>query len=126
MLGIPVIILGSVALYFLSPFVMLVLGGPDYLDGSLILQLLIPVLVLSYPAILIGFPILAVINKEKLLTASSVAAAVFSLAGLFLLAATGTFTIVNVAILRCATEFVLLLLRVIFVAKTRHLLTAKP
>lgn len=124
LLGMPVVFIGSIALYFLAPFAMLLLGGSEYLEGSLILQILIPVLVLSYPAIIIGFPILAVINKEKLLTASSVVAALFQIAGLFVLASLGCFTLVNVAILRCITELIMMVLRVAFVARSRHLLSA--
>ena len=123
-LGMPAVIVGSIALVFLSPFVMWVLGGPEYLDGSIVLQLLTPVLIFSYPTVLIGFPILAVLNKEKLLTTASVSAALFHIAGLFVLAFTGNFTITYVAILRCATEFVMLLLRIIFVAHCRDLMKA--
>lgn len=121
-LGIPVVILGSIAVVFLAPLAMLILGGEEYLNGAIVLQLLTPVLVFSYPTVLIGYPILAVLNKEKLLTTASVSAALFHIAGLIILAATGNFTIVNVAILRCATELVMLLLRVIFVARCRDLM----
>ena len=116
LIGIPVVAVGVFLLIILAPFVMWVLGGSEYLTGSVVLQVLAPLLLFSYPAVLIGFPILAVINKEKLLTASSVAAAVFQIAGLFFL----------VAILRCLAEFIMLLFRAIFVFKSRKLLRAKP
>lgn len=123
-LGTPVVVVGSIALVFLSPFVMWVLGGPEYLDGSIVLQLLTPVLIFSYPTVLIGYPILAVLNKEKLLTTASVSAALFHIAGLVILALTGNFTIVNVALLRCATELVMLALRIVFVYRCRDLMAA--
>lgn len=121
-LGVPVAILGSLAIIFLSPFIMWILGGPEYVAGSTVLQFLAPVIIFSYPTVLIGFPILAVLDKEKLLTTTSVSAALFHIAGLIVLALTNNFTIINVAILRCSTEFVMLLLRIIFVAKCRHLM----
>ncbi len=124
LLGLPVVVVGSVALYFLSPVVMWLLGGNEYEAGSAVLQYLIPVLVFSYPAIMIGFPILAVIDKEKQLTASSVIAALFHIAGLFLLLALDCFTILNIALLRCATEFIMLALRAFFVFRSRKLLTS--
>lgn len=126
LLGIPVVAVGVFLLIVLAPFVMWVLGGTEYLAGSIVLQVLAPLLLFSYPAVLIGFPILAVINKEKLLTVSSVAAAAFQIAGLFFLVAINDFTIVNVAILRCLAEFVMLLFRAIFVLKSRKLLHTSP
>lgn len=123
-LGMPVVVVGSIALVFLAPFVMWILGGAEYLDGSIVLQLLTPVLIFSYPTVLIGFPILAVLNKEKLLTTASVFAALFHIAGLLVLAFTGNFTIISVAILRCATEFVMLFLRAVFVFHCRDLMAA--
>lgn len=123
LIGLPVVIAAIILVIFLSPLAMWILGGPEYVDGSIVLQLLAPLLLFSYPAVLIGFPILAAIDKEKLLTVSSVVAALFHIAGLCAFAYFGCFTIINVAILRCATEFVMLLLRVLFVYKSRNLLT---
>ena len=42
-------------------------------------------------------------------------ASLFQIIGLFVLAATGSFTIVTVAILRCSCEAVLMLDRIVFV-----------
>ena len=123
LIGFPVVIAAVILVIFLSPLAMWILGGSEYLDGSIVLQLLAPLLLFSYPAVLIGFPILAVINKEKLLTVSSVVAALFHITGLCAFAFFGCFTIVNVAILRCTTELVMLLLRVLFVYRSRNLLT---
>lgn len=113
--GVPVCAVGTIAYACLSNYVMLILGGPEYLKGSYIVALTAPVLFLSFPAMLIGIPVLAAIGEVKKLTASSVISACFHVLGLFLLAAFNQFTIVHVAVLRCLTEFVLLLSRGIFV-----------
>lgn len=124
--GMPLVVVAIVLLILLSPLAMWILGGSEYLDGSIVLQILAPLLLFSYPAVMIGFPILAAINKEKLLTVSSITAALFHIGGLCIFAFFGCFTIIHVAILRCVTEFVMLLLRVLFVYRSRNLLVVKP
>lgn len=116
LLGVPTVLVGTVAFALLRDTVMLVIGGSEYLEGSYVIGLVAPVLFFSFPAMLIGFPILAAVGREKQLTASSVISAVFHIAGLVLLVLFGQFSIVNVAILRDCTEAVLLAARVWFVA----------
>ena len=98
-----------------SDVIMLVLGGREYLDGSYILTMVSPVLFFSFPAMLIGFPVLAAVGREKQLTTSSVVSSLFHIIGLVALAAAGLFTIESVCILRCCTEALLLLMRAWFV-----------
>ena len=71
----------------------------------------------SYPAVLLGFPVLGAIGREKQLTATSTITAVYHIAGMLVLLALGAFTIPAVAALRCTTEVVLLATRAFFVAR---------
>ena len=113
--GMIAVTIGSIAFAMLSEVVMLVLGGEEYLAGSYVIAMVTPVIFFSYPAMLVGFPVLAAVGQTKQLTASSVISALFHIAGLFVLAAGGWFTLVNVVVLRCCTEGVLLLMRTLFV-----------
>lgn len=117
MIGIPVVLFGSIMFAILSEAVMLILGGEMYIEGAPIVVLLAPVLFFSFPAMLLGYPILAAIGKIKELTASSVLASSFHIIGLLILVILGVFSIPAVAILRCCTECVLLVSRVVFVYK---------
>lgn len=107
-LFVPVLILGCIALYFLAELAILIVSGEKYLDAVPLLRLLIPVLLLSFPAMLFGWPALGALGRVKETTATTVISAVFQCAGLGVLIAAGQFTIVNIALLRCATEAVLL------------------
>lgn len=115
MLGMPTVLIGTVAFAMLRDTVMLVIGGTEYLEGSYVIGLVSPVLFFSFPAMLLGFPILAAVGRESELTASSIVSAGFHIAGLVVLALTGQFTIPHVAILRDCTEAVLLAARAWFV-----------
>lgn len=117
---IPVLLVGCAALYFLSELAILIVSGEKYLDAVPILRLLIPMLLCSFPAMLIGWPALGAIGRVKETTTTTVISAVFQCTGLGLLIAAGEFTIVNIALLRCATEFVLLAGRLTFCFRFRN------
>lgn len=119
LIGSPVVVVGCVAFWALSDVVMLVLGGPEYVAGSGVVKLVTPVLLFSFPGMMLGFPVLAAVGLERWLTASSMASAAFHIAGLVVLAATGSFVISAVAVLRSCTEFVLMAGRAFFVFKWR-------
>lgn len=123
-LFIPVLILGCVALYFLAELAVLIVGGEKYLEATPILRLLIPVLLFSFPAMLLGWPALGALGRVKETTATTVLSAVFQCAGLGVLMVAGQFTIVNIALLRCATECILLSSRMAFCLRFRREFTA--
>lgn len=115
LIGMPVVIAGTIAFAFLGDFIMLVLGGEEFRPGAYVVALVSPILAFSFPAQMLGFPVLAAVGRVRQLTASSVSACLFQIVGLCVLAGTGTFTIVTVALLRCGCEGVMLVARVFFV-----------
>ncbi|MBQ9082174.1 MAG: flippase, partial [Clostridia bacterium] len=117
---IPVLIVGCIALYFLAKLAILIVSGAKYLDAVPLLRLLIPVLLFSFPGMLAGWPALGAIGRVKETTTTTVISAVFQCVGLGILIAAGQFTIVNIAILRCATEFVLLATRFGYCVRCRN------
>lgn len=110
---------GTIAYAYLAEYVMLLIGGEQYIAGSYLIAMTSPVLLLSYPVILLGMPILAAMGRVRQLTLSSIFAALFHIIGLFVLLGSSAFTIVNIAVLRSVTEAVCLLLRIFFVSRLR-------
>lgn len=117
---IPVLILGCAALYFLSGLAIRIVSGEKYLEAVPLLRMLIPVLLFSFPAMLFGWPALGALERVRETTATTVLSAVFQCAGLGILILAGQFTIVNIALLRCATEAVLLCSRLGFCIRFRR------
>lgn len=106
--GIPVVLVGTVAFAATSDFIMLVLGGEEYMAGAYLLRMLSPILLASYPAIILGTPVLGASGHMRLMMMTSIAAAVFHAVGLAAITFLGLFQIGHVAVLRCFTEIVLL------------------
>lgn len=116
----PIIFLGSIFTFVVAPYALQIAFGEQYRDAYPILRALIPVLIFSFPGMLLGWPTLGAIEKTKQVTFSTIVTAVFQVLGLLLLFALGCFGLISVAVLRCITEFVLMSIRLFFCQKYKH------
>lgn len=106
----PAIFLASLALFLYADVLMRVLYGPDFADGS-ILQALVPLLVVSFPTLLLGAPILGSGGNQRRMASSTVIAGCLFILSLLLWWALGGRSLVMVALLRGVAELLLLILR---------------
>ena len=118
---IPVISFGCLLLFVLAPVVLDVIGGEKYTGSAVVLRFLIPLLLFSFPAMLLGWPALGAINCQKETTKTTVVSALFQVIGMIILFVFGRFTLISVAILRCVTEFMLLTFRGYYCLKFRNI-----
>lgn len=112
----PLVLIGVVSCYFLSPVIIKVAGGSEYLSAVPIFRILLILLIFSFPAQLLGFPFLAPIKKEKFASLSTVVSAAYHVIGLFFLIGIRRFDLISLAVLRVSTGLVLLLSRVVVAA----------
>ena len=115
----PIVTIGCIACFWLSDYALLIIGGKDYVVATPILRCLIPILFLSFPAQLYGWPTLGAIGLEKQTTASTIIAALVQVLGLVVLLITNTMTLYTISILKCFVEFVLMAIRVFFTYRYR-------
>lgn len=104
----PIVLAGSVFSFLFADSILALAAGKQYVAASTVFRYLIPVLIFSFPAMLLGWPTLGAINKEQQVTKTTVWTAVFQIAGLAILAVTGHFNLISIAVLRCLTELLLL------------------
>lgn len=116
----PIIFLGSAFSYFVAPYVLLIVGGEQYLAAQDLFRWLLPVLIFSFPAMVLGWPTLGALDKAKQVTKTTVLSAIVQVASLLLLLAFGCFNILWIAVSRCLTEFVLMLSRGAYCWKYRN------
>lgn len=107
----PMIVLGCVFTYFFADKIIYIINGPNYERAAFLLKTLIPVLIFSFPAMLIGWPTLGAIDKAESVTKTTIFTSIFQMVGLFVLLKVGIFTLFYIAILRGLTEAVLLFSR---------------
>lgn len=115
LVGMPVDIIGTIVFSQLGETIMLVLGGPEYVPGAYLIPYIAPIFVFSFPAVMIGYPLLAAVGEVKELTVTSVVSALFNILGLAVLVWVDRFTMPAIAVLRCCTEAILLASRMYYV-----------
>lgn len=116
----PAIIVTTIIVAILSDKVIKIFSGPQYSEAVPIFRTLLPVLIFSFPAMIIGFPVLGVIGLVKETTLTTIISSSFHIIGLLMLAYIGKFTVLNIAILRSVTELVLLSSRAIVLTKYKR------
>ena len=111
MIFMPIVFAGSAFSIVVAPYVLQIVGGKQYVAATPLFRLLVPVLIFSFPAVVLGWPTLGALNKAAQVTKTTILAAVVQVVSLLLLIATGHFTVMWIAIFRCVTEFVLMTCR---------------
>ena len=116
----PIVILGCVLAYLLAEPGFKILGGDKYLPAVPIFRMLIPTLFFGFPAILLGWPVLGAINKQREVTITTIICMTFNVVALLLLIYFNSLTLINISIVRVLTEFVLLLSRLLYYLKNKN------
>lgn len=115
----PIVLLGSAFCIIAAGPILRIVGGAQYAEAMHLFRLLIPVLIFSFPAMLIGWPVLGSIGKQKQVSETTIISSLFQLVGLLFLIVFESFNLAAIALLRCITELVLLISRGCFCYRFR-------
>lgn len=113
----PIILLGCIILFFVSDFVIELMCGKEYMESVGLFKRMIPLLLITLPGYLYGYPMLGSINKNDKANLSVIIGAVFHMVGLLTLFITKFLNFENVIYLTILTESLILFLRIIFFNK---------
>lgn len=116
-IALPALAIGTVAYCGLAEPIMLVLGGAEYLGAAHVMRMISPLLVFSFYAVLIGWPVLGAMGCVKELTASTIATGVVNVAALLVLYLTETASLDAICVVRWSVDALLLLLRLLVLRK---------
>ena len=117
----PIIVAGCLLIYFKADIFLLLIGGQKYAIVAPLLKWFIPLLFISFPAMLFGWPVLGAIGKTRETTKTTVITAIVQVAGLLVLMGVNRFTLQNIAILRALTEMIMCSMRIGYCYKYRDL-----
>ena len=112
LISIPVLLAGTAAFAALSNVVMVVLGGEEYLAGSWVIAWSSPVLLFSFYATMIGWPILGASGKVAEVTYTTVGSALFCMASLLVVSTVGVASMQVICVIRCLTEAIMCVSRI--------------
>lgn len=113
----PIDIVGVVLAYIFSKYALWIVGGEKYILAVPLFRNLIPLVLVSFPGVVLGWPTLGAIDKEKQITRTTILAAIIQVVCLCCLILFNQFTIYNVAKSRVLTETALLIFRGLYCVK---------
>lgn len=116
--GVPATVVIALACYCGADQIMLLMGGPDYIEGSYVLKWVAPVILFSYPISILGYPVIGAIGKPSHLSFCIAVTGGLQFAILLVAGLTGHFTIQIIAMARCGTEAFLFLLEASIAIRT--------
>ena len=122
---VPLLIIGCLSVYLLSPLILNLFGGVKYLVAAKYLRECVPLLFISFFTALFGWPVLGAIGKIKETTATTVIAGIVQVLGLGFLIVSKIFSIESLIVLRIISEFVMATLRICCFVKYRDGFMAK-
>ena len=111
----PLVAVGCVLLYWLAGLAVKIIAGSAYLAAVPVLQALTPMLLFSFVAQMLGFPLLGALGRERQASFTTLVAAGAQILGLVGLALSHHFTLLSLAQLRNVTELIFMILRIYFV-----------
>ncbi len=117
----PLLAIGGLIAYFGAHLIMLIIGGSKYLVAANYLQKCVPLLIISFYALIFGWPALGAIDKVKETTITTLIAAGLQVAGLALLIVSGNFNLPLLIFVRTLTEISMAGLRMIYLWRFRNL-----
>ena len=107
----PLIVIGCAIVWFGADILVGILTGGVYPEAAPVLRYFIPLLFISFPAMLFGWPVLGAIGKTKETTVTTVICAVVQVLGLVVLLALDRFSLFSLAMLRAGTDLLMFILR---------------
>lgn len=116
----PLVAAGCVLLYCLAGLAVKIIAGSAYLAAVPVLQALTPMLLFSFVAQMLGFPLLGGLGRERQASFTTLVAAGAQILGLVGLALSHHFTLLSLALLRNVTELIFMILRIYFVGVFRR------
>lgn len=117
----PLLVLGGIIAYFGAHLIMLIIGGSKYLIAAQYLRKCVPLLVISFYALIFGWPALGAIDKVRETTITTLVAAALQVIGLFLLIISHHFTLPLLILVRTLTEAVMAGMRMGYLWQFRKL-----
>ena len=118
----PIVIVGcTIVGIFAEPFCALLFGEEFRASGEL-LRLLLPVVVITLPTYVCGFPMLSPLGKAQYANISVIIGAIVHACMLAILFMIGSLNVTSICIATCVTESLVLSIRLFVIVKNRDLL----
>lgn len=107
----PLILFASACSFVFAHNIIAIISGAKYVGAASVFRYLVPVLIISFPSMLFGWPCLGAISKAKETTVTTILASFVQIVLLVIMIISDNFTLITVAISRNVSELSLLISR---------------
>lgn len=114
----PIIVCGCAVLYLFSPLVIKIVCGQGYENAVPVFRASLPLISITLPLYVCGYPVLASINKIKMANVSVIIASIFHIAFLLVMYLLKKLDAITLVLLTFCTESVILGIRFAVIYKT--------
>ena len=115
----PIIFIGTGILYIFSDLVLLIISGEEFIKAVPLFRAMLPLIIITLPTYLLGYPILGSMGKMKEANLSVVYGSIFHILGIIVLYFTSNINLIYIINLTCITETIILIIRCYYVCKYR-------
>ena len=115
----PIIFIGTGILYIFSDLVLLIISGEEFIKAVPLFRAMLPLIIITLPTYLLGYPILGSMGKMKEANLSVVYGSIFHILGIIVLYFTSNINMIYIINLTCITETIILIIRCYYVCKYR-------
>lgn len=113
----PIIILGCTIIGIFSKEVCHIILGKEFINASNILRLMLPILVITLPNYLLGFPTMSPLGISKYANISVIIGSIIQIVNIIILAIIRKLNIYSICIITIITELSILLIRIYYIFK---------
>ena len=107
----PIIIMMCIGLFIYAKLIIAVICGNQYPDAIPVFRTMLPLVVISLPGVLFGYPMLGALKRLKAANTSVMIASVFHVIGLFVLFFMGNLNFTSVVLLAICSECIVIAVR---------------
>lgn len=118
----PMILAGCFVVWLFAEPICVLLFGERFRGSGEILRLLIPMVAITLPSYIFGFPVLSPMGLAKYANISTIVGAIIQVINLLLLFLLNRLNVKTMCVATCITEFIVLFFRVIVVLRNHSLL----
>jgi len=111
----PFIILVCIGLFFFAKPLIVLICGHQYVDSIPVFRAMLPLVIITLPLYLFGYPMLGALGKIILANISVIIGTIFHTVGLLLLFFTENLNLISVALLAFGTECIILIIRIYYI-----------
>ncbi len=116
----PIILFGCIILFVYAKPICVIAFGKEYEESAIILRYMIPIIIITLPTYLLGFPTMTPLGISDKANLSVIISSIYHVIGLFILYLLRILNIDSICILTITTEILILLIRIFYILKNKN------